>query len=310
MCVAAAACSAPGEGRVVVAVTIDWEGIEITDEARTTLDRLRARMPGPVTHFVCPAYFTRSPAVPVERLRTAIERDDEVAIHVHAWRSLVAAARIEPRTSPSVLTGTHEELTEFPSDSGYETDLDVYSVSELRSILRDSRARLAEKGLAASSSFRAGGFLATPKVVRALRSEGFTVDSSAFSRAAIARGGDAFATERIGQLWPSIDANTQPFFLDPQPGAILEVPISVFADYSSAAEIHAVLDAALARLDRDPRRDVFVVLAWNLETAPGEIAGVLESAIARLDDDRGLERVMFTSLRHAADRARGALAAR
>src|SRR5882724_1738451 len=47
-------------GRIVVAVTVDWEGAALAPEALDALDELRKHVGGaPITHFVSAAYFTK-----------------------------------------------------------------------------------------------------------------------------------------------------------------------------------------------------------------------------------------------------------
>ena len=61
----------------------------------------------PITHFVCPAYYTRPGATPTDVtffLREHIAKRDEVGVHLHAWNSLVEEARVPVRTGRSFLT--------------------------------------------------------------------------------------------------------------------------------------------------------------------------------------------------------------
>jgi hypothetical protein len=294
------ACSrAPEAGRVVVVLTVDWEGAELNPDGLDAIDWLRKRVPGPVTHFVSSAYFTKAEPEPVVATLAEMVKDgDELAIHLHLWRSLAKASGIEPRVSPSFLTGT-AAVDDYDGDAGYETDLDVYDVAELRALLRTSRQLLAQSKLAVSKSFRAGGFLATPKVLAAIRSEGFTVDSSALDANEIDLDDDAFQT-RVASVWPKLDAGAQPFALD----GLVELPIAAFADYTSADDVAARIDAAFARLAADPTRDQFVVLAFNLETAAalaGRIGQGIEKARAAHED------LVFATVQHAGELARQAL---
>ena len=295
-----AACTrAPETGRVVVVLTVDWEGAELNPDGLDAIDWLRKRVPGPVTHFVSSAYFTKTEPEPVVATLAEMVKDgDELAIHLHLWQSLARASGVEPRLSPSFLTGT-ADVEDYDGDAGYETDLDVYDVAELRKLLVTSRQLLAQAKLPVSTSFRAGGFLATPKVLAAIKSEGFTVDSSALASDEIDLDDDAFQT-RVASVGPKRDRGAQPFALD----ELVELPIAAFADYTSADEVAAQIEAAYARLKTDPTRDVFVVLAFNLETAAalaGRIGQGVEKARAAHED------LVFATVKHAAELARHGL---
>ena len=285
---------------MVVAITVDWEGAELNPDGLDAIDWLRKRVPGPITHFVSSAYFTKAEPEPVvATLAEMVKPGDELAIHLHLWTSLAKASGVEPRVSPSFLTGT-ADVEDYDGDAGYETDLDVYDVAELRALLRTSRQLLAQSKLAVSRSFRAGGFLATPKVLAAIRSEGFTVDSSALDPGAIDLDDDAFQT-RVASVWPKLDGGLQPFDLG---AGLVELPITAFADYTSAGEVAAHIEAAYARLAAEPSHDVFVVFAFNLETAAalaGRIGQGVEKARAAHED------LVFATVAHAGELARQAL---
>ncbi len=278
----------PARGHVVVALTIDWEGVEITPEAVDALEDLRRRAGAvPITHFVSAAYYTSGahPAEVTRSVQRLVRAGDELAVHVHGWRSLVEASDVAPRLSPSFLTGT-EVLIEFDSgDRGFDTDLDAYDVVALRALLRRSRTLLAQSGRPVSRSFRAGGYLGTPKVLRALRAEGFTVDSSAthpdqFDAAY------GLLSARVRELWPTIDATTQPFMIADPVAPIVELPLAAIADNAEADVLVAAIARAGDRLAAAPTRDVFVVLGFHLETAPeyaARLADALDAVRARPD---------------------------
>jgi len=296
-----AACARPGyEGHVVVAISVDWEGAELNPDGMDAIDFLRTRVPVPLTHFVCAAYFTKAEPEPVTAsLREMVKPGDELAIHLHAWRSLASASGLEPRTSPSAYTG-RTETDDYDGDTGYETDLDTYDVAALRALLQTSRRLLQQAALPVSHSFRAGMFLGTPKVIAAIRSEGFTTDSSAIDHREIDLE-DHTLERRVAAVWPDITTTTQPFALGGGPAPIVEVPIAAFADFTTPDEITALVDAAYTRLHADPGHDQIVVLAFNLETAAtltGRVVEGIQKARARHGD------LVFATVEYAAELAR------
>ncbi|MBC7978436.1 MAG: hypothetical protein H7138_25915 [Myxococcales bacterium] len=300
-----AACSSKpsAKGRIVVAVTVDWEGAEITTEGLDAVEALRKQLgTAPLTHFVSAAYLTKDRPDPraTASLAEAVHPGDELAIHLHAWRSLARASGIDPKLSPSFVTGT-DKLFEFEDgDIGFDTDLDVYSVVELRAMLRTSRRLLEQTQETVSKTFRAGGYLGTPKVLQAIREEGFVVDSSATDYRQIDEGKDTFMLKRVQEVWPKTETTSQPYFIDGTAKQLLEMPIAATADYVTAADIVITFEAAEARLQKAPTRDVFVVIGCNQETADS-FAARLGEAIAKLGTKRPIaDRLVFTTVEKAA----------
>jgi predicted deacetylase len=306
-CSSRAPAPAPTKGQVVVALTIDWEGAYISPDGLDAIDELRKGFgPVPVTHYVSAGYFTKEHVDPkaLASVTQAVHPGDELAVHIHGWRSLAKASGIEPRLSPSFLTGT-DKLMEFEDgDVGFDLDLDAYSVTELRALLRTSRRLLEQAHLPVSKTFRAGGYLATPKVLQALSEEGFTVDSSATDYRQLHERKDEALPRRIHAIWPGVETTSQPWRFDPPNGALLELPIAAIADYAPTEEITGVLEAAHARLQREPTRDVFVVLGFHQETAQ-DFGRRVGDALAKLRARPELAaELVFTTVEDAARRAR------
>jgi len=286
-------------GRIIVALTIDWEGAEATSEELATLSKLRTALgAAPLTHFVSAAYLTANRTT-ATTIAGAIRPGDELAVHLHAWHSLARASGIEPRLSPSFLTGTDQLLK--LDDPGFDVDLDTYEVAELRAMLRTSRRLLEQIGVPVSRSFRAGAYLATPKVLLALGAEGYRADSSAVDPHLLDELGDSVLPDRLAQLWPRVLAATQPYFMQDQ---LVEMPIAAVADYSEVEEIVGVLEQAYASLQKQPNRDVFVVLAFHLETAD-EFTARLTTALSRVGTRKQLtDKLIYMTIEDAAEVAR------
>ncbi|HMG56142.1 MAG TPA: hypothetical protein VK601_21735 [Kofleriaceae bacterium] len=303
------ACSSPkarASGRIVVAVTVDWEGAAFSPDSLDALDELRKRIaPAPLTHFVSAAYFTKDhpDARAAKYIAEAVHPGDELALHLHAWRSLARASGIEPKLSPSFVTGT-DKLYEFEDgDIGFDTDLDVYGVTELRALIRKSAQLREQTHVPVAKTFRSGGYLGTPKVLEALRLEGFTVDSSATDYRQIDQKQDSFLSRRVREVWPVVDTASQPYFVDPR-RQLLEMPIAATADYVTAADVVQLVEAARAKLESDPHRDVFVVLGCNQETAQ-DFAMRIGEAIQQLRGRAAIaDHLLLTTVDKAAAMAR------
>lgn len=313
-----AACStsssepAHGQGRIVVAISIDWEGAYFSPDGLDAMDALRDQIPGaPITHFVCAAYFSKEhpDSTALVSLRSAVQPGDELAMHLHGWKSLAVAAKLEPKLSPSFLSGT-EQLLEFEDDRGFDTDLDVYSVSELRALLRTSRRLLEPVGIPISTTFRAGGYLGTPKMLQAIFEEGYTVDSSATDHRQLEEQQDGVLPERIHELWPKIDASAAPYAIEVTGGELLELPIAAIADYATSKEITALFDQALARVKADPTRDAIVVLGFHQETAQEFAPRLVEALTSVRARPELASRLVYLTVAQAAELARAQVTAR
>jgi hypothetical protein len=175
-------------------------------------------------------------------------------------------------------------------------------------LLRTSRLLLEPTHIRVSKTFRAGGYLGTPKMLQAIREEGFTVDSSATDARQLEEPTAEALPRRVKAIWPGVDASTQPWPLRAAGGDLVEMPVAALADHATADEIAAVVEAAHARLQKDPGRDVFVVLELDLETAH-DYAGRIAEAIDKIQARRELaDRLVFATVAGAAERARGAMA--
>lgn len=299
-------------GRVVVALTIDWEGAYLSPEGISAMEDVRTSVgPVPITHFVSAGYFTKTspdPAV-TSALARAVRKGDEVGLHLHGWRSLATASGITPKLSPSFLTGDDKLLEFEDGDVGFDLDLDAYTVTELRALLRTSRRLLEEHGVTVSRSFRAGGYLGTAKVLEAAGEEGYKVDSSATDYRQLNERKDELPY-RLQKLWPDVTTVSQPFMIN-NAFHELEMPIAAFADYAESAEIVAIFDAAETRLARDPQHDVFVVLGFHQETGD-DFASRMKAALTTVRSRATLNKlIVFKTVEEAASLAlAGALAAR
>ena len=306
------ACSGQpdAKGRLVVAVTVDWEGAELSPDGLDAIDELRKQLgAAPITHFASAAYFTKDHVDPraAATLAESIHPGDELAVHLHAWRSLARASGIEPKLSPSFVTGTDKLFDFEDGDVGFDTDLDVYSVTELRALIRTSARLLTQTHVAVSKTFRAGGYLGTPKVLQAAREEGYLVDSSATDYRQIDEGKDTVMLKRVQEVWPKTETTTQPYFVngvDGAPHQLLEMPIAATTDYVTAADVVITFEAAEARLQKAPTKDVFLVIGCNQETAQ-DFAPRLGEAIAKLRATHPLaDHLWFTTVAKAAALAR------
>lgn len=185
-------------GKVVFSLTIDWEGEHFRNIADLLVVRKRIGHHIPVTHFICPAYFTNGINHAKEIISKAIFDIDEVALHVHCYESLVNKAGVKFRTEPDFFKGYTPALKKLfsrlpksmqPKNSGRGVPLSAYTYDEIIKILKTSRELMFQNfDIKELIGFRAGGWIASDEVLRALAETGFKYDSSATPPSVLSQG--------------------------------------------------------------------------------------------------------------------------
>lgn len=280
--------------RVVVAVTVDWEGAFLSEEGLARLDEFREEFPGvPITHFICPAYFTKQAETLAEdtaAIKRRVLPGDEVGLHVHPWHSLVERAGVPLRNTPNIY-GDDEPLMDFDDgDRGYEVALSAYTGQEIEAIVTTGKKLLEDAELGPVSSFRAGGYVGSPTMMAALGRAGLRIDSSASFYGWFNESRGAFQNLIRGN-WPNVRELTQPYEVSTNAGSVLEVPNSGgFVEYVSSEEMEDHMARARERSRELGGEPVYVNLGFHQETA-AEYADVLSDAISvfRAENPKVLE---------------------
>ena len=171
-----------------ITVTVDWEGEHFNNIDDTVYVRNALGDNIPVTHFMCPAYFTgKSRRTAVKMMKPAIKQNDEVGLHLHCFRSLIEAVHIPFRTEMNYANASDMEsfvslFSKKHSKSmitGRGVPLSVYNPSEILEIVKFSRELVcSELELDELGGFRSGGWMANNSVYEALQTLGFIYDSS------------------------------------------------------------------------------------------------------------------------------------
>jgi hypothetical protein len=177
-----------------VTMTVDWEGQTLEQGNLDAMRQFRQKFPDiPITHFICPAYFTRvSTLQAVEALAAEInsvinEKIDEVALHIHCWYSLMDAAINQHIITPTWNPGNDpgEGVPYDPpgndEDYGHDVPFGCYTPAEIASALATGIQLLRKsiKRTGTIESFRCGGWLAGDKVLRVLQQAGLKYEASA-----------------------------------------------------------------------------------------------------------------------------------
>jgi hypothetical protein len=186
------------------------------------------------------------------------------------------------------------------SDEGHEISVEAYEADEFAAIVRKSRELLESNGFKLGTSFRAGAWLAGPRVREAIRREGFLVDSSATDTTWHDELARYALPAMIKTIWPDVTQHTQPFEIATPAGALLEMPdTGALADYVTADEMSGHVAAVVERL---ADRDLFVHIGFHQETAARYLPRVT-AAVRAIREQFG-DRVVFERLVDSADQVR------
>lgn len=177
--------------KVILCLTVDWEGEHVRNIHDLNQLLVKFAPDIPVTHFICPAYFSNGVARVARRISTVVKEQDEVALHVHCYRSLIEYCGVKFRIDPnyykkhltSLISGLPKNLKHYIGTkivSGRGVPLGVYNDGEINRIIEGS-LYLLEKNLKISkiSGFRAGGWLLRDEVFQVLLKNQLSYDSSA-----------------------------------------------------------------------------------------------------------------------------------
>ncbi len=198
--------------RVILLMSVDWEGAYISDENIQTIISFRDQFPEiKITHFINPAYFTQAGAdqeLLLRKIKSVIRPGiDQIGLHVHAWKSLIEAAHVTYRDEPIYLGDNRRTFPNVP-DQGHDVMLYAYTHDELLKIFSTSLNILGQLGFSNISTFRAGGWIADANVLEALLDVGLTSDSSAVPYELLRSGlaGQPLLNE-IARIWPKITSD-------------------------------------------------------------------------------------------------------
>ena len=287
------------EPRVHVSVSVDWEGRDFSDKNLAAFADFRAAHPEvPLTQFINAAYFDKADADAAQvsaRIRQALQPHDELGLHIHPWKSLVEAAGVTFCSTPTIWGIERPERKNWP-DPGHDVSVEAYTVDEFQKIVAHSKAVLDANGFALSNSFRAGAWLAGPRVLEAIRREGFVVDASATDTKWHAKIAQYALPQMILDIWPDVTADTQPFYISTPAGEVLEIPdTGALADYVSAEQMAGHIADAVAKLGDD---HLYVHIGFHQETAATYIGRVIEAL--SIVKEKHADHLVFETLEQSA----------
>jgi hypothetical protein len=261
-----------GQAALRVVVSVDWEGRNLDPQNLAAMEHFRHDYPHvPLQHFLNAAYYTKADAdarITTAAIRSVLREGDEHGLHIHAWRSLVQAARVKFRTEPAFRGPM--DLSQCDPDCGHDVNMAAYNEKELQKLIRFSINTLVKHGFDRPRSFRAGAWQADNHVFRALAKEGITLDSSATSAEYLKeRWGKSLLYPVVGKLWPNTTATSQPYHIKLGSGlSMLELPNNgCLADYVSGDMIAQTFQKNVALWKQNKNQDVYLSIGFHQETA-------------------------------------------
>ena len=230
-------------GKVIITVTCDWDGLDYPlngqhnpegnphfrfDRGIEAIQYYNKNFDDriPITHFICPVYFTRSKSLaeyyagPISQLLK--NSNCEIGLHIHGWMSLMQACGVAPRDPVQDQSlpdwgasenGRYGLSVPYKNDSGEEkidyghgVPLGVYHQDEILQMVERTRTLLVDNKIIESSadciSFRCGGWMANDAVLAAIQmvEPPFQYEASAVDASFFANGSGDLA-RWLAQLW-------------------------------------------------------------------------------------------------------------
>lgn len=184
-----------------VSWTIDWEGIDPTEENIKKMEAIANDYNIPLVHFFNPRVLMFSGITEFRRQEIVdwlLERHsigDEIGMHMHMQHDMVEFAGVRPK----------EEEPSWNDDfRGYDTPTTVYSYDELLQIVEWAKSIFTDYNLPEPKGYRAGGWFADETTLKVLEDAGFLYDSS---------GRKSFPLGTMGLIQPwELDVTSQPYF--------------------------------------------------------------------------------------------------
>lgn len=259
-------------GAMVIVMTVDWEGRDLTTSNLSAMKRFRKKYPGvPMLHFLNAAYYTKinaNPKIITQKIKSVLRPHDEHGLHIHAWKTLVESSGVKFRKHPNL---ADRRLSNCNVDCGHVVSIEAYQAEEMQKIIKNSVKILTQNGFERPRSFRAGAWQTGPNVAKALLKEGFHMDSSGTVTKFIDRswGNYSMLHNSIKKLWPKMTIDKQPYVLLREGNKKLwEVPNNgSLADYTDENDVLSILKENVDSFLKKPKLRHFVNIGFHQETA-------------------------------------------
>ncbi|NBC81968.1 MAG: hypothetical protein GVY19_01175 [Bacteroidetes bacterium] len=180
--------------KVYISLTVDWEGEHFHNLKEFIALRKKIGEDIPVSHFICPAYFTgKHVNTTAKKMQPAIFSNDEIHLHIHCYRALVEEAGVHFRTEqnyyrpipkPWLSLARKYPVLKYllPHVSGRGVPLTTFNPDEQKAIILYSQQLLQQCfPKHPVNGFRAGGNILNDDTINILHDLHFAFDASATS---------------------------------------------------------------------------------------------------------------------------------
>ncbi|NRA46228.1 MAG: hypothetical protein HRU09_14840 [Oligoflexales bacterium] len=228
------------EKKASLTLGIIWEGQDLVKHNLQALKEIRQHLPNiKVIQFLSPAYLTK-PGVnqeqTLQKIKETIGKDDIIGLHLQPWRSFTQDAGVLFRTQP---TFWGNQLANDNDEWGHEVPLSIYTQEEILKMIKHSQKLFSKHGISSPSIFMAGGWMAAPHVLEAVRQSGILFDSSAVAIDITERKLRFYPLFKwLKNIWGSIKPPFQPFLSQTEAGPLGQLVLNGgIPHYISSGEI-------------------------------------------------------------------------
>lgn len=263
--------AAPAQAKIYTVVSVTWEGRAVETFNLNAIQEFRKVYPGPILHFVNPAYMAKSEgqrAKTAETIRSAIASQDEVGLYIQGWKSLTDKAGIRFQPSPTYW-GNILSTPECQDDCGAEIPISNFSADDMAKLTAISLKIFDDNQLPKPTSFWVGGWLSTPKMMETAAAYGLKYDFSPIPPLLLKRRMSEFPLYKwLTDLWKGVTVFSTPWQQPTKQGSLTVLP-STFGsvDYLAYEDVQFMLDQIVRQQQNQPSQTFFIHLNIYQETA-------------------------------------------
>lgn len=272
-------------GKIVIIVSVDWEGSHLKEENLSVMSKFRDQFPEiQIQHFINPAYFSRAKSLELtneeiaKKIKSVLRSGDEQGMHIHAWKELIEDSGVKFKTLP-----TFHDFNNADKE-GRKVPLWIYSKKELIKIFEKGINILVQSGFDKPKSFRAGGWMATKEVLEALAANGICIDCSALPGDTNLLSWNNYNLKSwVEYLWKDITSISQPFKIvecESSSTPVIEVPNNgCLADYCYDGffdnKIFDGFKQMSKELEKRPTATLYYSIGFHQESAQSHLSSLI-----------------------------------
>ncbi|MFK7823486.1 MAG: hypothetical protein AB8G05_04985 [Oligoflexales bacterium] len=230
------------EKQVILTLGVIWEGQDLFPHNLKALRQIKEDLPWiPMIQFLNPAYFTKpdtNSSQTLDKIKNTISSKDIIGLHLHPWRGFIQYAGIIFRKQPT-FWGNQLSDQSYSQEWGHEVPLSIYTEDEITRMIKRSQYLFSKNGLREPDVFMAGGWMAAPHVLEAVRKCGILYDASAIPIEIMKNRLKHFPLFNwLKNIWGSMDPPYQPFYSQTEKGSLGQIVLNGgIPDYNSSKEI-------------------------------------------------------------------------